>query len=97
MKKIFLLTVAALSLLSAAAQTPAWQEQLAKLDKEADKLYEQKEWKKLVANQEKYRKLILSQPDSVKMDYMYDTDLNGNFYYNLACWRTLAGECTRNI
>ena len=47
MKKIFLLTVAALSLLSAAAQTPAWQEQLAKLDKEADKLYEQKEWKKL--------------------------------------------------
>ena len=92
MKKIFLLTVAALSLLSAAAQTPAWQEQLAKLDKEADKLYEQKEWKKLVANQEKYRKLILSQPDSVKMDYMYDTDLNGNFYYNLACWRTLAGD-----
>ena len=92
MKKFFLLTVAALSLLSAAAQTPAWQEQLNKLDKEADKFYEQKEWKKLVANQEQYRKIILSQPDSVRMDYIYDTDLSGNFYYNLACYKALAGD-----
>ena len=92
MKKIFLLPLAVMAFIAAAAQTPAWQEQLTKLDKEADQLYEQKEWKKLVANQEQYRKIVLSQPDSVLMDYMYDTDLSGNFYYNLACYKTLAGD-----
>ena len=92
MKKIFLLSLAVMAFIAAAAQTPAWQEQLTKLDKEADQLYEQKEWKKLVANQEQYRKIVLSQPDSVLMDYMYDTDLSGNFYYNLACYKTLAGD-----
>ena len=34
----------------------------------------------------------MEQPDSVRMDYLWDTDLNGNFYYNLACWKTLAGD-----
>ena len=92
MKKIFLLPLAVMAFIAAAAQTPAWQEQLTKLDKEADQLYKQKEWKKLVANQEQYRKIVLSQPDSVLMDYMYDTDLSGNFYYNLACYKTLAGD-----
>ena len=46
MKKIFLLPLAVMAFIAAAAQTPAWQEQLTKLDKEADQLYEQKEWKK---------------------------------------------------
>ena len=92
MKKIFLLSLAVMAFINATAQTPAWQEQLAKLDKEADQLYEAKKWKKMVANQEQYCKIVLSQPDSVLMDYMYDTDLSGNFYFNLACYKTLAGD-----
>ena len=74
------------------AQTPAWQQQLDKLDKEADLLYEKGNWKKLVANQEQYRKIVMAQPDSVKMEYLWDTDLNGNFYFNLTCFQTLAGD-----
>ena len=74
------------------AQTPAWQQQLDKLDKEADLLYEKGNWKKLVANQEQYRKIVMAQPDSVKMEYLWDTDLDGNFYFNLTCFQTLAGD-----
>lgn len=86
---IFLFTV---SLTASWAQTPEWQEQLNRLDKEADQLYENKSWRKLVANQERYRKIIMDQPDSVRREYLYDTDLNGDFYYGLACYQTLAGD-----
>ena len=92
MKKIFLLTLLMANAIMSWAQAPAWQQQLDRLDKEADQLYEDQKWGKLVANQEKYRKIFMAQPDSVRMDYMWDTDLNGNFYYNLACWKTLAGD-----
>ena len=92
MKKVFLLTFAMASSILSWAQTPTWQQELDRLDKEADQLYEEKKWKKLVANQEQYRKVFMAQPDSVRIDYMWDSDLNGNFYYNLACWRTLAGD-----
>ncbi|MBP3290416.1 MAG: transglutaminase domain-containing protein [Alistipes sp.] len=92
MKQIILSALATIVAITAWAQTPEWQQQLDRLDKEADQLYEAQQWKKLVANQEKYRKIIMEQPDSVRMDYLWDTDLNGNFYYNLACWKTLAGD-----
>lgn len=92
MKKIFLLTLLMANTIMSWAQAPAWQQQLDRLDKEADQLYEDQKWGKLVANQEKYRKIFMAQPDSVRMDYMWDTDLSGNFYYNLACWKTLAGD-----
>lgn len=92
MKKIFLLTLLMANAIMSWAQAPAWQQQLDRLDKEADQLYEDQKWGKLVANQEKYRKIFMAQPDSVRMDYMWDTDLSGNFYYNLACWKTLAGD-----
>ena len=92
MKRFFILLFAIVATTSVWAQTPEWQQQLDRLDKEADQLYEAKKWKKLVANQEKYRKIILAQPDSVRMDYLWDTDLAGNFYYNLACWKSLAGD-----
>lgn len=92
MKKIFLLALAVASAICSWAQTPAWQQELNRLDKEADQLYEQKRWRQLVANQQQFRKVIMAQPDSVRMEYMYDTDLSGNFYYNLACWQTLAGD-----
>ncbi|MBR2420208.1 MAG: hypothetical protein IKB14_05775, partial [Rikenellaceae bacterium] len=55
------------------AQTPAWQQQLDRLDKEADQLYEKQDWKRLVANQEQYRKIIMAQPDSVRQEYLWDT------------------------
>lgn len=92
MKRIALLIIAAMALFSAAAQTPEWQQQLNRLDEQADKLYEKKEWKKLVANQEQYRKVFMSLPDSVRQEHFWDTDLSGNYYYNLACWKTLAGD-----
>lgn len=92
MKKILLLTLAAMAFISASAQTPEWRQQLDRLDEEADQLYEKEEWKKLVANQEKYHKVFMSLPDSVKKEHFWDTDLSGNFYYNLACWRSLAGD-----
>ena len=92
MKKILLLSLAVMAFFSAAAQTPEWRKQLDRLDEEADQFYEKKEWKKLVANQEKYRKVFMSLPDSVQQEHFWDTDLSGNFYYNLACWRTLAGD-----
>lgn len=74
------------------AQTPAWQQQLERLDKEADELYDEQDWKRLVANQKQVRKIIMTQPDSVRQEYLWDTDLSGNFYYNLACWQALAGD-----
>ena len=92
MKKLFMLAIALMATISIYAQTPQWQQQLEQLDKEADELYEKKSWKKLVANQEKYRKIFMAQPDSVRMDYVWDTDLDGNFYYNLACYQVLAGD-----
>ena len=52
-----MLAIALMASISIYAQTPEWQQQLERLDKEADELYEQKSWKKLVANQEKYRKI----------------------------------------
>ena len=90
--KTFIIFLFTLSLSTSWAQTPEWQEQLNRLDKEADQLYENKSWRKLVANQERYRKIIMDQPDSVRMEYLYDTDLNGDFYYGLACYQTLAGD-----
>ena len=92
MKKIFLLSLALMAFVGASAQTPAWQEELNRLDKEADQFYADKQWKKLVANQEQYRKVFMSQPDSVRQKHFWDTDLSGNYYYNLACWKTLAGD-----
>lgn len=92
MKKILLLILVATTLFSAAAQTPEWQQQLDRLDEQADKLREQKEWKKLVANCKQQYKIYMSQPDSVRMAYMGTTDINGNYYYNLACYSTLAGD-----
>lgn len=91
LKRIILLALAMTSI-TTWAQTPAWQQQLDRLDKEADQLYEKQDWKRLVANQEQYRKIIMAQPDSVRQEYLWDTDLSGNFYYNLACWRALAGD-----
>ena len=87
-----MLAIALMASISIYAQTPEWQQQLEQLDKEADELYEQKSWKKLVANQEKYRKIFMAQPDSVRMDFLWDTDLDGNFYYNMACYQVLAGD-----
>lgn len=81
-----------MALFSAAAQTPEWRKQLDRLDEQADQFYEKKEWKKLVANQEQYRKVFMSLPDSVRQEHFWDTDLSGNYYYNLACWKTLAGD-----
>ena len=92
MKRFFIFVFAIVTTTAVWAQTPEWQQQLDRLDEEADQLYEAKKWKKLVANQEKYRKIIMAQPDSVRMDYLWDTDLDGNFYYNLACWKALAGD-----
>ena len=92
MKKTFLLALALTTAICSWAQTPAWQQELDRLDKEADQLYEDKRWKQLVANQERYRKIVMSQPDSVRQEYLWDTDLNGNFYYSLACYQTLAGD-----
>lgn len=92
MRKILLLILAATTLFSAAAQTPEWQQQLDRLDEQADKLREQKEWKKLVANCKQQYKIYMSQPDSVRMAYIGTTDINGNYYYNLACYSTLAGD-----
>ena len=54
-KRIILLALAVVAN-TAWAQTPAWQQQLERLDKEADQLYEQQDWKRLVANQKQYRK-----------------------------------------
>ena len=51
LKTIVLLTLAMTSI-TTWAQTPAWQQQLDRLDKEADQLYEKQDWKRLVANQE---------------------------------------------
>ena len=92
MKKILLLSLAVMALFGASAQTPEWRKQLDRLDKEADQLYEEKKWKKLVANQEQYRKVFMSLPDSVRQEHFWSTDLSGNYYYNLACWKTLAGD-----
>lgn len=92
MKRFFIFVFAIVATTAVWAQTPEWQQQLDRLDEEADQLYEAKKWKKLVTNQEKYRKIIMAQPDSVRMDYLWDTDLAGNFYYNLACWKSLAGD-----
>lgn len=92
MKKTFLLALALATAFCSWAQTPAWQQQLERLDKEADQLYENKRWKQLVDNQERYRKIVMAQPDSVRQEYLWDNDLNGNFYYNLACYQTLAGD-----
>ena len=92
MKKILILSLAVMALFGASAQTPEWRKQLDRLDKEADQLYEEKKWKKLVANQEQYRKVFMSLPDSVRQEHFWDTDLSGNYYYNLACWKTLAGD-----
>ncbi|MBQ3212091.1 MAG: transglutaminase domain-containing protein [Alistipes sp.] len=92
MKKILLLSLAVMALFGASAQTPEWRKQLDRLDKEADQLYEEKKWKKLVANQEQYRKVFMSLPGSVRQEHFWDTDLSGNYYYNLACWKTLAGD-----
>jgi hypothetical protein len=78
-KRIILLALAVVAN-TAWAQTPAWQQQLERLDKEADQLYEQQDWKRLVANQKQYRKVIMAQPDSVRQEYLWDTDLGGNFY-----------------
>ena len=65
--KTFFIFLFTLSLSTSWAQTPEWQEQLSRLDKEADQLYENKSWRKLVANQERYRKIIMDQQDSVRM------------------------------
>ncbi len=92
MKKTFLLALTLATAICSWAQTPAWQQELDRLDKEADQLYDNKRWKQLVANQERYRKIVMSQPDSVRQEYLWDTDLSGNFYYNLACYQTLAGD-----
>ena len=92
MKKILLLSLAVITLFGASAQTPEWRKHLDRLDKEADQLYEEKKWKKLVANQEQYRKVFMSLPDSVRQEHFWSTDLSGNYYYNLACWKTLAGD-----
>ena len=73
MKKILLLSLAVMAFFSAAAQTPEWRKQLDRLDEEADQFYEKKEWKKLVANQEKYRKVFMSLPDSVQQEHFWDT------------------------
>jgi len=51
MKRIFLFAMAVATVFGAWAQTPAWQQQLDRLDKEADELYEEQNWKRLVANQ----------------------------------------------
>lgn len=91
MKNLFAILFTFLAVLSW-AQTPAWQQRLEQLDKEADQLYTDKNWKRLVANQEQYRKIVMAQPDSVRMEYLWDTDLEGSFYYNLACYRALAGD-----
>ena len=69
MKKILLLSIAVMALFGASAQTPEWRKQLDRLDKEADQLYEEKKWKKLVANQEQYRKVFMSLPDSVRQEH----------------------------
>ena len=67
-KKILLL-VLAMTAITTWAQTPAWQQPLDRLDKEADQLYEKQDWKRLVANQEQYRKIIMAQLDSVRQEY----------------------------
>ena len=54
---IFLFTV---SLTASWAQTPEWQEQLNRLDKEADQLYENKSWRKLVAKSDIVKSLWIS-------------------------------------
>ena len=91
LKMVILLTLV-MTTITTWAQTPVWQQQLDSLDKEADELYEKQNWKLLVANQEQYRKIIMEQPDSVRQELLQDTDLGGNFYYNLACYRALSGD-----
>lgn len=92
MKKICSILAALSVFVTVVAQESAWQKQLEVLDAQADKLYANKEWKKLADNQERYRRIVMSKPDSVRMDYLGDIDLEGNFYYNLACYRSLAGD-----
>lgn len=92
MKKILLLILAVTALVSATAQTAEWQQQLANLDEQADKLHEQKNWKALVNNCKKQYEIYMALPDSVRIAYMGTTEINGNYYYNLACYSTLAGD-----
>lgn len=92
MKKFFMLAIALMASISIYAQTPEWQQQLERLDKEFNELREQRQWKGVVANRKQYRKIFMAQPDSARMKFSQGTDLNLNFYYNYTCYLSLADD-----
>jgi len=92
MKKIFMLAITLMASISIYAQTPEWQQQLERLDKEFNELREQRQWKGVVANRKQYRKIFMAQPDSARMKFSQGTDLNLNFYYNYTCYLSLADD-----
>ncbi len=93
MKRILLLVVALSTIFSAMAQKPKWEQELDEVYKLEDLYLEQKNWKKLVECMEKEAKIILSQPDSVRIAYMGSEELSANgYYYNHACYNALAGN-----
>ena len=92
MKKFFMLAIALMASISIYAQTPEWQQQLERLDKEFNELREQRQWKGVVANRKQYRKIFMAQPDSARMKFSQGTDLNLNFYYNYTCYLSLVGD-----
>ena len=87
-----MLAIAIMAAISVQAQTPEWQERLNRLDKEFTELRENRQWKAVVANRKQYRKIIFAQPDSVKTAFLRGTDLDLNYYYNLTCYLSLAGN-----
>lgn len=92
MKKIWTLWMASLFVVLASAQEADWMTRMNELQKEINTYIKEEKWGKAADYMNKQLKLFMSQPDSVRIATVGDTDMNSNFYYNLSCFYALDGK-----
>lgn len=84
MFKIISLILSLVFALTLSAIEPEILQRLDSIDSKCNKCIELKNYKGAISELLNAKKLILSLPDSTRIEYMGSTDMNSNFYYNLS-------------
>ena len=80
-----------------AQQKPKWAEEVDKLQVEINESRKQKQWSKLSDCMAKQEQVFHSHPEEERIKHIGISELSSNFYYNLACYSSLAGKVSRAL
>ena len=91
MRKLILIFIAVAYTIPVISQQ-TWKDKYDELNELHYDYVDKEDWRGAVSAMDKMHKVFMAQPDSVRIAANGEDDLSGNFYYNLACYRTLAGD-----